>query len=82
MCLEADSSDRSADESLSVKTLSSPRQVEDPLSILILFDEARHCLLKGFFPSPDSKLITLASLLLQIIYGNYESKKHKQGFLK
>ena len=61
--------------------LSGP-QVEDPLSILILFDEARHSLLKGMFPSPDSKLITLASLLLQIIYGNYESKKHKQGFLK
>ncbi|KAJ3609094.1 hypothetical protein NHX12_023621 [Muraenolepis orangiensis] len=57
------------------------KTVEDPLSILILFDEARHCLLKGLFPSPDSKLITLASLLLQIIYGNYESKKHKQGFL-
>lgn len=57
-------------------------QVDDPLAILILFDEARHCLLKGFFPAPDSKLITLASLLLQIIYGNYESKKHKQGFLK
>lgn len=57
-------------------------QAEDPLAILILFDEARHCLLKGFFPAPDSKLITLASLLLQIIYGNYESKKHKQGFLK
>ncbi|CAL8294825.1 unnamed protein product [Merluccius merluccius] len=57
------------------------KKVEDPLSILILFDEARHCLLKGLFPSPDSKLITLASLLLQIIYGNYESKKHKQGFL-
>ncbi|XP_066571554.1 krev interaction trapped protein 1 [Amia ocellicauda] len=57
------------------------KKVEDPLSILILFDEARHCLLKGFFPSPDSKLITLASLLLHIIYGNYESKKHKQGFL-
>lgn len=57
-------------------------QVDDPLAILILFDEARHCLLKGFFPASDSKLITLASLLLQIIYGNYESKKHKQGFLK
>ncbi|MBN3279478.1 KRIT1 protein, partial [Polyodon spathula] len=57
------------------------KKVEDPLSILILFDEARHSLLKGFFPSPDSKLITLASLLLQIVYGNYESKKHKQGFL-
>ncbi|CAB1320856.1 unnamed protein product [Coregonus sp. 'balchen'] len=57
------------------------KKIEDPLSILILFDEARHCLLKGFFPSLDSKLITLASLLLQIIYGNYESKKHKQGFL-
>ncbi|XP_068567215.1 krev interaction trapped protein 1 [Cebidichthys violaceus] len=57
------------------------KKVEDPLAILILFDEARHCLLKGFFPAPDSKLITLASLLLQIIYGSYESKKHKQGFL-
>lgn len=57
-------------------------QVEDPLSILILFDEARYFLLKGFFSSPDSRLITLASLLLQIIYGNYDSKKHKQGFLK
>lgn len=57
-------------------------QIEDPLAILILFDEARHFLLKGFFPAPDSKLITLASLLLQIIYGSYESKKHKQGFLK
>uniref|UniRef100_H2N0Z4 KRIT1 ankyrin repeat containing n=1 Tax=Oryzias latipes TaxID=8090 RepID=H2N0Z4_ORYLA len=56
-------------------------QIEDPLAILILFDEARHFLLKGFFPAPDSKLITLASLLLQIIYGSYESKKHKQGFL-
>uniref|UniRef100_A0A8C2WDJ4 KRIT1 ankyrin repeat containing n=1 Tax=Cyclopterus lumpus TaxID=8103 RepID=A0A8C2WDJ4_CYCLU len=57
------------------------KKVEDPLAILILFDEARHCLLKGFFPAADSKLITLASLLLQIIYGSYESKKHKQGFL-
>uniref|UniRef100_A0A8C5DJR9 FERM domain-containing protein n=1 Tax=Gouania willdenowi TaxID=441366 RepID=A0A8C5DJR9_GOUWI len=57
------------------------KKVEDPLAILTLFDEAHHCLLKGFFPALDSKLITLASLLLQIIYGNYESKKHKQGFL-
>ncbi|XP_064410851.1 krev interaction trapped protein 1 [Latimeria chalumnae] len=57
------------------------KKVEDPLAILILFDEARHNLLKGFYPSPDATLITLASLLLQIVYGNYESKKHKQGFL-
>ncbi|KAF1609611.1 Krev interaction trapped protein 1, partial [Eudyptes chrysolophus] len=55
--------------------------IEDPLAILILFDEARYNLLKGFYTSPDAKLITLASLLLQIVYGNYESKKHKQGFL-
>uniref|UniRef100_A0A3B3CUM8 KRIT1 ankyrin repeat containing n=1 Tax=Oryzias melastigma TaxID=30732 RepID=A0A3B3CUM8_ORYME len=61
--------------------LETEKKIEDPLAILILFDEARHFLLKGFFPAPDSKLITLASLLLQIIYGNYESKKHKQGFL-
>ncbi|KAK7898927.1 hypothetical protein WMY93_019780 [Mugilogobius chulae] len=61
--------------------LHAEKKVEDPLAILILFDEARHSLLKGFYPAPDSKLITLASLLLQIIYGNYESKKHKQGFL-
>uniref|UniRef100_A0A3B4BE21 FERM domain-containing protein n=1 Tax=Periophthalmus magnuspinnatus TaxID=409849 RepID=A0A3B4BE21_9GOBI len=61
--------------------LDAEKKVEDPLAILILFDEARHSLLKGFYPAPDSKLITLASLLLQIIYGNYESKKHKQGFL-
>lgn len=58
------------------------QQIEDPLAILILFDEARYNLLKGFYTSPDAKLITLASLLLQIVYGNYESKKHKQGFLK
>jgi len=58
------------------------KQIEDPLAILILFDEARYNLLKGFYTSPDAKLITLASLLLQIVYGNYESKKHKQGFLK
>lgn len=57
-------------------------QIEDPLSILILFDEARYFLLNGFFSSPDSKLITLASLLLQIIYGTYDGKKHKHGFLK
>ncbi|XP_069067731.1 krev interaction trapped protein 1 isoform X1 [Pleurodeles waltl] len=57
------------------------KKIEDPLAILILYDEARHNLLKGFCPSPDAKLITLASLLLQIVYGNYESKKHKQGFL-
>nr|XP_033787049.1 krev interaction trapped protein 1 isoform X2 [Geotrypetes seraphini] len=57
------------------------KKIDDPLAILILFDEARYNLLKGFCPSPDAKLITLASLLLQIVYGNYESKKHKQGFL-
>uniref|UniRef100_A0A669QT13 FERM domain-containing protein n=1 Tax=Phasianus colchicus TaxID=9054 RepID=A0A669QT13_PHACC len=57
------------------------KKIEDPLAILILFDEARYNLLKGFYTSPDAKLITLASLLLQIVYGNYESKKHKQGFL-
>uniref|UniRef100_A0A8C1D4L7 KRIT1 ankyrin repeat containing n=1 Tax=Cyprinus carpio carpio TaxID=630221 RepID=A0A8C1D4L7_CYPCA len=57
------------------------KKVEDPKSILMLFDEARHCLLKGFLSTSDSNLITLASLLLQIIYGNYDSKKHKQGFL-
>lgn len=59
-----------------------PFKIEDPLAILILFDEARYNLLKGFYTAPDAKLITLASLLLQIVYGNYESKKHKQGFLK
>uniref|UniRef100_A0A8C2KT83 KRIT1 ankyrin repeat containing n=1 Tax=Cyprinus carpio TaxID=7962 RepID=A0A8C2KT83_CYPCA len=58
------------------------KKVEDPKSILMLFDEARHCLLKGFLSASDSKLITLSSFLLQIIYGNYDSKKHKQGFLK
>uniref|UniRef100_A0A6I8Q7A2 KRIT1, ankyrin repeat containing n=1 Tax=Xenopus tropicalis TaxID=8364 RepID=A0A6I8Q7A2_XENTR len=57
------------------------KKIEEPLAILILFDEARYNLLKGFYPAPDAKLITLASLLLQIVYGNYESKKHKQGFL-
>uniref|UniRef100_A0A6I8NTJ6 KRIT1 ankyrin repeat containing n=1 Tax=Ornithorhynchus anatinus TaxID=9258 RepID=A0A6I8NTJ6_ORNAN len=57
------------------------KKIEDPLAILILFDEARYHLLKGYYTSPDAKLITLASLLLQIVYGNYESKKHKQGFL-
>ncbi|XP_010153599.1 PREDICTED: krev interaction trapped protein 1 isoform X2 [Eurypyga helias] len=57
------------------------KKIEDPLAILILFDEAKYNLLKGFYTSPDAKLITLASLLLQIVYGNYESKKHKQGFL-
>nr|KAF6469752.1 hypothetical protein HJG59_011128 [Molossus molossus] len=57
------------------------KKIEDPLAILILFDEARYNLLKGFYTAPDAKLITLASLLLQIVYGNYESKKHKQGFL-
>ncbi|ETE68584.1 Krev interaction trapped protein 1, partial [Ophiophagus hannah] len=57
------------------------KKIEDPLAILILFDEARYNLLKGFYASSDAKLITLASLLLQIVYGNYESKKHKQGFL-
>ncbi|XP_062955332.1 krev interaction trapped protein 1 isoform X2 [Cynocephalus volans] len=57
------------------------KKIEDPLAILILFDEARYHLLKGFYTAPDAKLITLASLLLQIVYGNYESKKHKQGFL-
>ncbi|XP_053323931.1 krev interaction trapped protein 1 [Spea bombifrons] len=57
------------------------KKIEDPLAILILFDEARYNLLKSFYPAPDAKLITLASLLLQIVYGNYESKKHKQGFL-
>ncbi|XP_062869230.1 krev interaction trapped protein 1 [Trichomycterus rosablanca] len=61
--------------------LDAEKKIEDPLSILILFDEARYFLLNGFFSSPDSKLITLASLLLQIIYGNYDSKKHKHGFL-
>lgn len=63
-------------------TIFSPFKIEDPLAILILFDEARYNLLKGFYTAPDAKLITLASLLLQIVYGNYESKKHKQGFLK
>ncbi|XP_053570005.1 krev interaction trapped protein 1 [Bombina bombina] len=57
------------------------KKIEEPLAILILFDEARYNLLKGFYPATDVKLITLASLLLQIVYGNYESKKHKQGFL-
>ncbi|CAH2282430.1 krev interaction trapped 1 [Pelobates cultripes] len=62
-------------------TLDIEKKIEDPLAILILFDEARYNLLKSFYPAPDAKLITLASLLLQIVYGNYESKKHKQGFL-
>ncbi|XP_040820772.1 krev interaction trapped protein 1 isoform X3 [Ochotona curzoniae] len=57
------------------------KKIEDPLAILILFDEARYNLLKGFYTAPDAKLIILASLLLQIVYGSYESKKHKQGFL-
>ncbi|KAG7271167.1 hypothetical protein CRUP_025482 [Coryphaenoides rupestris] len=33
------------------------KKVEDPLSILILFDEARHCLLKGLFPEENLRSI-------------------------
>ncbi|GCB63381.1 hypothetical protein scyTo_0004402 [Scyliorhinus torazame] len=61
--------------------LETEKKVDDPLAILILFDEARSSLLKGLYPCADTQLIMLAGLLLQIIYGNYESKKHKQGFL-
>ncbi|XP_069770486.1 krev interaction trapped protein 1 isoform X1 [Narcine bancroftii] len=61
--------------------LETEKKVDDPLAILILFDEARNSLLKGLYPCADSQLIILAGLLLQIIYGNYDSKKHKQGFL-
>ncbi|XP_032868351.1 krev interaction trapped protein 1 isoform X2 [Amblyraja radiata] len=61
--------------------LETEKKVDDPLAILILFDEARSSLLKGLYPCADSQLIILAGLLLQIIYGNYDSKKHKQGFL-
>lgn len=46
-----------------------------------MLNEARYNLLKGFYTAPDAKLITLASLFLQIVYANYESKKDKQGFL-
>lgn len=57
------------------------KTIKDPYAINMLFQECHLNFLKGMYPCSDDTALSLAGIYMQILYGDYDAKKQKQGFL-
>ncbi|XP_035661057.1 krev interaction trapped protein 1-like [Branchiostoma floridae] len=57
------------------------RKVQDPMAIKMLFDEARTNMLHGMYACSDEDTVAMAGIMMQIIYGDHDTNRHKPGFL-
>ena len=48
----------------------------------LLYEEARHNYLRGLYPCSDQDTAALAGIMMQIVHGNYDSKKDKAHLAK
>ncbi|XP_077997280.1 krev interaction trapped protein 1-like isoform X2 [Glandiceps talaboti] len=62
-------------------SLQNERKVKDHEAIKMLFNECVLNVLKSMYPTTDQDAIGLAGILMQIIYGDHDPKKHRSGFL-
>jgi hypothetical protein len=63
--------------------LSDPAEkISCPIDLHLLFSQARQDVAFGRFAITEVEALLLASLTLQIEYGDYDAKKHQGGFLR
>ncbi|XP_070570825.1 krev interaction trapped protein 1-like isoform X2 [Ptychodera flava] len=62
-------------------SLRAERQIKDSEANKMLFDECVLNVLRSMYPTSDQDAINLAAILMQIIYGDHDPKKHRSGFL-
>jgi hypothetical protein len=63
--------------------LSEPAEkISCPIDLHLLFSQARQDVAFGRFSITEVEALLLASLTLQIEYGDYDAKKHQGGFLR
>ena len=63
--------------------LSEPAEkISCPIDLHLLFSQARQDVCFGRFSITEVEALLLASLTLQIEYGDYDAKKHQGGFLR
>ncbi|XP_078493622.1 krev interaction trapped protein 1-like [Ciona intestinalis] len=56
-------------------------EVSDIYSTRLLYEEARAQVLRGLYPSLDQVAIAMAAVVMRIIHGPYDHKKHKPSFM-
>ena len=54
----------------------------DPVHLNLLFVQLRDAIISGTLPCTREDSVHLAALQCQILYGNYDEKRHKPGFLE
>lgn len=55
---------------------------DDPVALHLLYVQSRDAVISGDHPTIRSEARDLAALQMQIVLGNYDTEKHKPGFLE
>ena len=55
-------------------------EVTDLTSIQLLYEEARTQVLRGLYPCSDQVALAMAAIVMRILYGPFDSKKHKPAY--
>jgi len=55
--------------------------VTDIMSIRLLYEEAVAQVLRGLYPSTEEVTLAMASIVMRILHGPYDSKRHKLSFV-
>lgn len=54
----------------------------DPIQLNLLYNQAKDSILTGKHPCSLEEAIQFAAIMCQITFGNFDSDKHKNGFIK
>ncbi|KAJ8020141.1 Krev interaction trapped protein 1 [Holothuria leucospilota] len=57
------------------------KTIKDPQAVKMLFEECHLNVLRGMYPCSDEDALCLAGINMQLVYGDFDPKKHKHGFL-
>ncbi len=63
-----------------LKYLKQAKKMIDPAAIHLYYLQIHHNIVRGYWPVTEQLAIRLAAYQLQILYGNFNSEKHKVGF--
>ena len=55
-------------------------EVSDITSIHLLYEEARTQVLRGLYPCSDRVAVAMSSIVMRIMHGPYDAKRHKNSF--
>lgn len=65
-----------------VKHIKRPKAFSDPIAEELFFKQIQSNIVNEVYPCPEKLAVLLASLTVQILFGNHNASKHRVGYLK